>query len=165
MTDTIKFLLVHPDASLPDGAAVSIKDLRDTILNHPDAFVNAVRGAVQGSGGGAVSGTAATGGPLPMDTPLFKMLPADVARLLSPAAQKLVKADMLALSNNTKSPADLGITVADLQTIQDAFHLSISNELRGQAASGLIKSGISCCCCSPCCCCTAATVIQARRVA
>jgi hypothetical protein len=99
---------------------------------------------------------------MPNTTPITAMvLPSQVARL-SPAVQKLTKLDLMALGGwgvPRKSPADLGLTAKDIQTIRDVFTPQMTS------ASSFDEMpeawSLSCCSCTPCCC--AASVTRPMR--
>ncbi|MEK6443851.1 hypothetical protein [Pseudonocardia sp. T1-2H] len=153
----IEFRILVVDTSAPPAAPeLSLQSLRDAVLAHPLLALQALRHALDATA--EVEGPTAGGhsGPLPLDTPIFKMLSPDQAKLLSPAAMKLTKADLLALQEpgGKAKMAELNITFDDLKTVEEAFHQSFD-------VSGLqtVESdGDACCCCTPCCCCTAAAV-------
>jgi hypothetical protein len=99
---------------------------------------------------------------LPADTPITQMLSPEEAEALTPAAAKLTKAELLAMSDNTAEAASLNLTVDDLKSIQDAFHQQLST----QHSSGMMTANsYSACCSTPCCCCTAAAVPDPVRLA
>lgn len=73
-------------------------------------------------------------------------LPQETLRKLSPAAQKLTKADLLAMYD--KVPAQAGaVTLEDVEVIRHAFVA----QLQGRPGSAVDLGDINCCCC-PCCC-------------
>ena len=161
MSTEYKVLIVEAPSQPPAPVQVTLETLRDAILKHPDLALDALRIAIQG---GAVEppqvGGTQLGGNMPLDTPIFKMVSPEQAKLLSAAAAKLTKEDLVDLATKKKSAADLNLTVDDMKTINDAFHAEFTN-----APAGL-RSTVSCCCCTPCCCCTAAAVTEPiRRVA
>lgn len=160
MSESIKLLLVKTPEAAPQAVDVSIEDLRDAILNHPDAVVAALREALA-AGGGAQAVSPGDIGVYPADTPIFKLLGPDQAALLTANAAKLTKADVVALQLHQKTPSQLNLTTADLQSLQNAFSFVFPD---GKLPSGLAKASadVSCCCCTPCC--TAAAVIKPVRV-
>jgi hypothetical protein len=179
MSTNYKVLVIDTTSSPPAPPQVTLEELRDAILNHPTLALDALRFALQqgptpsatpasppsGTGGTAV--TSPQFGDLPLDTPIFKMLSADQAKLLTPTAAKLTKEDLLDLAGVgpvKKTAQLLNLTIDDLKSIQDAFHEKFSSDV----AAGLLpeKITISRCCCTPCCCCTAVALTDAyRRVA
>jgi hypothetical protein len=139
-----------PDA--PASPELSLQSLRDAVLAHPTLALDALRYAMQSEGGESSS----IGGALPMDAPIYKLLTADQAKLLTPAAAKLTKADLLKLQGlKGVKLSDMNLTFDDVKTIEAAFH-------QGFEVSGLAKTGddgtVACCCCAPCCCCCGASV-------
>jgi hypothetical protein len=153
----IEFRVLVVDTSAPPAAPeLSLQSLRDAVLAHPGLALEALRHALDSAAGVEGPATGGHSGTLPLDTPIFKMLSADQAKLLSPAALKLTKADLLALQQpgGKAKMAELNITFEDLKTVEEAFHQSFDVSGLQAVESG----GISCCCCTPCCCCTAAAV-------
>lgn len=114
------------------------------------------------------------GGPLPMDTPITKMLDPKIAEMLTPDASRLTKGDLFGLysysryqpdedevarmeSEGVHVPKDL--TIEDVQSIDRAFTLQHGLHPTGAMDTLPQPLGDSCCCCcstAPCCCCTAA---------
>lgn len=162
--ETTKLLVVKTDPSLPSGFDVSMLDLREAILKQPEIIVDALRNLISATTPGTTQ--TAPGGDLPMDTPIFKMLPPDKAALLTANAKNLTKADLLALGGYggvpRKTAADLHLTVDDVKTIEEAFHQQFGQQIAASGSSGLMPD-ISISCCTPCCCCTAAADIQPVR--
>jgi hypothetical protein len=156
MSETVKLLVINADEGGKE-AQVSLQSLRDVILNNPSLLLDALKLALQRPG----TGEAPSFGELPSDTPVFKMLSATQAKMLTPNARKLTKGELIELATQQKTIEQLNLTIEDLKSVQDAFHF----EFTAQAASGLTFH-ITKCCCSPCCCCAAANTIQPiRRVA
>jgi hypothetical protein len=160
MATRFQVMIVKEVPGGPDD--VTLSSLRDAVLGNPNLVLEVLRTAFSGGApatdapqGGGISGE------LPLDTPIFKMVDPEQAKLLTPAAAKLTKEDLLDLAGvgtTKKKPEDLNLTVEDLASIQDAFHANI------RTPEGLKKaSDISCCCCTPCCCCTAVAVINPVR--
>jgi hypothetical protein len=165
MPTEYKVLVVEPSSAPPQPVMVTLENLRDAILKHPDLALDALRFAIQG--GAPVEPTQPVtqpvrfGGDLPLDTPIFKLLPSEQAKLLSPAAAKLTKGDLLDLvgaGQTKKTPAQLNLSVEDVKSIEDAFHQQFTTTA---AAGGLLDNITACCC--PCCCCTAASVPEPIR--
>jgi pyruvate/2-oxoglutarate dehydrogenase complex dihydrolipoamide acyltransferase (E2) component len=150
----------------------SLQDLKDAVLTNPTLALDALRYALQQAAGAGPAGTAPSRsgvfGDLPLDTPIFKMLAPEQAKLLTPNAAKLVKEDLFDLAGIgpvKKTPHDLHLSFDDLKSMQDAFNAQFVVDIpAGLQANG--GGGISHCCCTPCCCCTAVSVPDAyRRVA
>jgi hypothetical protein len=125
MSTEYKVLVVEAPSQPPAPVQVTLETLRDAILKHPDLALDALRIAIQG---GAVSPPTQLGGNLPLDTPIFKMVSPEQAKLLSPAAAKLTKEDLVDLAAKKKKPEDLNLTLDDMKTI---------NALSGQATLSL----------------------------
>jgi hypothetical protein len=164
----IEFRILSVDTSdgTPGDSDVNLQSLRDAVLAHPSLALEALKYAL-GADQEIPSTTAGGfGGSLPPDTPIFKMLTPDQAALLSPAAMKLTKADLISLqgSDAGKQLLALHLTFDDLKTVEEAFHQRFGasglEEVQAatDAASANMSSDISCCCCTPCCCCTAVSV-------
>jgi hypothetical protein len=84
-------------------------------------------------------------------------LSSEAAKKLSPAAQKLTKADLISILNQKPTANAGAVTIDDLQIIKDAY-------LTPRTGPGTLD--VNCCCCAPCCCCSAATSVSAvSRVA
>jgi hypothetical protein len=99
-----------------------------------------------------------------MNTPVSAMVYPSQKAMLSPAVQRLTKADLLALGAwgvGRKLPQDLGLTAKDIQTIRDVF----TRRIVGGASLDEEPDAwsVSCCSCTPCCC-AAAVVQPIRRV-
>lgn len=172
MADEAKIIVVKTDTATPPNIDVSLVDLRDVVLNNPEILVDALRDALQGAGGRAQL----TGGDLPLDTPIAKMVDPSVAELLTANARRLTKADILALGGFTqpgKSATDLGLSVDDVRSLEIAFHqdfqgilttggagleelMGSTNDMTAGTDAMAIDIGDIKCCCCPCCCCTAA---------
>jgi hypothetical protein len=91
---------------------------------------------------------------LPMETPILEMLARSEAKAsvqkLTPAAQKLTKADLVALGGwgYSRNANIQELTVRDINSIKQVF----ANNMVASAGADS-KNGISCCCCCcPCCC-------------
>jgi hypothetical protein len=102
-------------------------------------------------------------GRLPLNAPIksLGLNPAELA-MLTPAAQKLTKSDLMELreyqaKGDTKN-APLHLSVQDLNSITAAFH-AMDTRLHQPGALQGASSSISCCCCTPCCSCCAAADI------
>jgi hypothetical protein len=98
-------------------------------------------------------------GRLPLNTPItqFGFNAAELA-MLSPAAKKLTKADMLQLqewaAKGDVQDAPVHLTISDMNSLRAAYN---AMETRQHAGGMLQSSGcVSCCCCTPCCSCCAA---------
>lgn len=178
MADEAKVIVVKTDNGTPPNVDISLVDLRDVILNQPEVLVDALREALQTGGTGQAQ---LTGGALPLDTPVAKMLDPSVAEVLTANARKLTKADILALGGFTepsKSAKDLGLSVDDVRSLELAFHQDFQGVLtaggagldemmdssNSMATTNRVSSSgggtsIQCCCC-PCCCCTAAVGLE-----
>jgi hypothetical protein len=103
-------------------------------------------------------------GRLPSNTPITKLgvNPAEIA-MLTPAAQKLTKADLMELreyqSKGDLKNAPLHLSIQDLNSITNAFH---AMDVRQHSSQPGMLEGTTyscCCCCSPCCSCCAAADI------
>ena len=157
MTDRTKLLVVHTGAGTPESVDVSLVDLREAVLNKPEVLVEALRDLVVGQG------PSSTGGDLPLDTPITKMVSPELAIDLTPNIRKLTKADLLALGDPAKV-TELKLSIADLRAIEAVFHQDYQQGLTAGAAGldedeamgGEAALSVSCCSCCPCCCCTAA---------
>ena len=178
MTDEAKVIVVKTDSGTPPNIDISLVDLRDVVLNQPEVLVDALRQALQA---GSTGQARLTGGGLPLDTPVAKMLDPSVAEVLTANARKLTKADILALGGfmqPAKSAKELGLNVDDVRSLELAFHQDFQgvltaggagleemmNSTNAMAATGDVSSSgggttIQCCCC-PCCCCTAAVELE-----
>ncbi len=91
---------------------------------------------------------------MPMETPIVELLGRNEAKAslkkLTPAAQKLTKADLVALGGwgYTRNANIQELTVRDINSIKQVFASNMVAQA-GQDSS----NGISCCCCCcPCCC-------------
>jgi len=171
MATDVKVLTIDGSSGAAGGPDVSVSSLRDAVLKNPSIALDALRYAIQGAGSSTTPAPSPTpsaaefGGSMPLDTPIFKMLLPEQAKLLTPAAAKLTKEDLLDLAGVgtvKKKPEDLGLTLDDLKSVQDAFHAQIHQDPAGLKVAGHDIN----CCCTPCCCCTAAAVTNPmRRVA
>jgi hypothetical protein len=98
-------------------------------------------------------------GRLPLNTPVTQLgfSPPEIA-MLTPAAQKLNKGDLMQLqewaANGDMKDAPVHLTIQDLTSLQAAYR---AMETRQHAAkqSGVLEHSVSCCCCTPCCSCCA----------
>lgn len=149
MTEEFSLVGVDPETGLPEPIKLSREALRDAILENPDFVIESLRDVVKG-------GERKVRPALPLNTPITDMLPPSRVEMLSPAAKKLTKADLMALAGweGRKNAKDLGLEVKDIQTIRDVF----SDQLRPispQEAGIFDDWTISCCCCTPCCCASA----------
>jgi hypothetical protein len=100
-------------------------------------------------------------GRLAPDTAIDHMgLSKSAVKLLTPAAAKLTKADLTLLegSNQAGTAAKLGLSVADITSIKEAFATPVHFGGVGAKVGGPagLQISVSCCCCSPCCCAAAA---------
>jgi hypothetical protein len=162
MATEFRILTVESDGT-PDP---SLQSLRDAVLAHPSLALEALKYALGAST--EIEGTSTTtgfSGSLPLDTPVFKMLSQDQAALLSPAAKKLTKADLLSLQGPDagKQLTALQLTFDDLKTVEEAFHQRFGasglEEVQAAVEAAAAEAiDVSCCCCTPCCCCTAVSV-------
>jgi hypothetical protein len=85
-----------------------------------------------------------------LPTPITQFLnPADQAKL-TPAARNLEDDDLVALAQHRTTPRTASLTVADLDSIESAFH----DQTAGLPGANV--GGVSCCTCSPACCCSVA---------
>jgi hypothetical protein len=98
-------------------------------------------------------------------TPVEKLLPKDKAKLLTPAAAKLTRGDLIAMhdaaANNMLAEFEKkhGLTAADVASINKAFvGYGSSANLKAMKAQDVNV----CCCCSPCCTCAAAVTLPVR---
>ncbi|MBM4256621.1 MAG: hypothetical protein FJ147_12090 [Deltaproteobacteria bacterium] len=120
--------------------------------------------AVSGFGAGAAY---AQGGPgrLPLNTPIGKLgfNQAEFASL-TPAAQKLTKAELFALQEwgrtRQGNPPD-GLTIKDINSLEVAG--KAMQERLHKPGAAATEDVTACCCCCPCCSCTAASVVQPTR--
>ena len=88
---------------------------------------------------------------LPATTPITKLgLTAAQAKLLTPAARKLTRGDLLAMMQGRAPKTAQALTVKDLSSITQVYAASL------RAVRPL--PGCCCCCCDPCCCCCCATL-------
>ena len=170
MATEYRVLSVDSADGTPDTSSLSLQSLRDAVLAHPSLALEALKYALGSDQEIAGPVTGGFSGSLPPDTPIFKMLTPDQAALLSPAAMKLTKADLVSLQDpdSGQQLAALHLTFDDLKTVEEAFHqrfgasgleevqTAISDSALATATAGLSISG--CCCCTPCCCCTAVAV-------
>jgi hypothetical protein len=136
-----------------------------------------IRAAVAATGAAAMAAGAASAqdkkaARLPMDTPVTKLgFNAKEVEVMTPAAQKLTKGDMLGIrklhtANPNQTTAQVvaeynkeknkKITVEDIQSIEKAFQL---REERQHAPGAAAADVTACCCCCPCCTCTASVVV------
>ena len=102
-------------------------------------------------------------GRLAPDTTITQMgLSKDAVAVLTPAAAKLTKAELVLLegSNQPAVAAKLGLSVQDIASVRQAFAMPTHF---GGVGGGIATPGslavslsVSCCCCSPCCCAAAA---------
>jgi hypothetical protein len=98
-------------------------------------------------------------------TQVEKLLPADKAKLLTPKAAKLTRADLVAMhdaaANNMLDAFEKkhGLTAADIASINKAFvGYGSHDNLKKMRAQN-----ITCCtCCCPCCTCAAAVTLPVR---
>ncbi len=158
MATRFQVMIVKEVPGGPDE--VTLSNLRDAVLGNPNLVLDVLRAALGGGEPGTGATEGALSGELPLDTPIFKMVDPEHAKLLTPAAAKLTKEDLLDLAGVgtvKKSPQDLNLSVEDLTSIQDAFHADI------RTPEGLVKIGDIKCCCTPCCCCTAVAGINPVR--
>ncbi len=85
--------------------------------------------------------------PQTLATPIKELGLSDTQfQLLTPAAQRLTKADLINLSLKRDSTTVQALTIKDLNSISAAFS--------GYSAN--LTNDVSCCCCTPCCSCSAA---------
>ena len=78
------------------------------------------------------------------------------AKLLTPAAAKLTKADLEHLAADpAKTEKSLGLTVEDVNSIKTAFSMPM-------IVNTDLEITVKCCCCTPCCC--AAAVPRASAI-
>jgi hypothetical protein len=162
------------------------KNLKNEQIDAPETktsgrrhfFRKAAAAAILGSA--AMSGSRAGAAPakeedekrLPLTTPIHAAemgLDEDEVKVLTPAANKLTKGDLLHLRDffhknltekNTVDEvlAEKGnvhkLTFTDVHSINEAF---VRRSARHNAARGNVKI---CCCCCPCCSCTASVVLK-----
>ena len=96
-------------------------------------------------------GAAVAPTPLPAKTPITQLgLTAAQAKLLTPAARKLTRGDLLAMMQGKAPKAAKGLTVKDLSSITQVYAASL--------AAVRPQPGCCCCCCDPCCCCCCASL-------
>jgi hypothetical protein len=97
--------------------------------------------------------------PLPMDTPLAELgLGPEELQQLSPAAQKLTKADLVAMAEGEIPAAAEELTVRDLNGITQIYVQRAKGVTGAAAANG-------CCCCTIACCCSCcAASVDAEHV-
>ncbi len=98
-------------------------------------------------------------GRLPLNTPITQLgfSPPEIS-MLTPAAQKLNKGDLMQLqewaANGDMKDAPVHLTIQDLTSLQAAYRAMETREHAGQ--SGVLQhTNVSCCCCTPCCSCCA----------
>lgn len=164
-------ILVIDSSAPPTPVQATLQDLKDAVLSNPSLALDALRFAMQQGPGTGTTTSAGTGtggavttfGNLPLDTPIFKMLSPDQAKILTSNAAKLTKEDLLDLAGVgpvKKTAEQLQLTFDDVKSIQDAFHTQFSTDVQGLKIGNI---EITRCCCTPCCCCTAVSVPDARR--
>lgn len=92
--------------------------------------------------------------PQTLGTPIKELGLSDVEfKLLTPAAQKLTKSDLINLSLKRDSSNVQALTIKDLNSINAAF----------SGYSAQLTNDVSCCCCTPCCSCSAAATTAPFR--
>lgn len=91
------------------------------------------------------------------NTPITNLLEGNESSILTDAAKGLLEGDLIALAWKNNTTRTEGLTVRDLQSIEEAFS---NHSLTGSSSTPVV--GLACCCtCTPACCCTAAAVIKA----
>ena len=105
-----------------------------------------------------------------LNTPIKRMMSADAAKLLSPAAAAATKGDLVALRAGVRGMKGKGpetkLNVTDVESIEKAFdssefaaHSSLGYKVAGMplgmstanAQDNTNTSVTACCCCCPCC--------------
>lgn len=76
----------------------------------------------------------------------------DVVKKLTPAGQKITKADLISLWSNKVSETTSKATLGDIEVIKQAFLQAAGAT---SASARLSEVGDVNCCCCPCCCATA----------
>jgi hypothetical protein len=115
-------------------------------------------------------------GTFPLDTPVGEMgLNANEASMLTDAAKKLTKKDLLILQDtvdNYRTAGEgkivqvfdartgLNLNIGDMASIAHAF--GDMQARRNSGAQGAAADACCCCTCTPCCSCCATVVIEAR---
>lgn len=100
--------------------------------------------------------------PLPLTTPLAKLgLSAAEAKALTPAAQKLTKANLIAMMEGSTPTAVESLTVRDLNSITKVYAQKVKTGDTTTSGGG----GCCCCCIACCCCCCAAATVDPSQVA
>jgi hypothetical protein len=170
MPETSAFGPETDDVGLPVGDASGaafdfgsvFNDVKKWLVKNDDKVIQVVvpwlKKKVQSTLGGSGLEVAYT-------TPITAMVLPSQLPMLSPAARKLTKQDLLALGGwgvPRKAPSQLGLTTKDIQTIREVFSVRLvggaSLDEEPEAWS------VSCCSCTPCCC-AAAVKEPMRRVA
>ena len=91
---------------------------------------------------------------------------AEAAQVLTPAAARLTKANLVALAQHPDAEQRaLGLTVEDINSIKQAFTMpmQIGAPVGGEAEALALSISVSCCTCTPCCC-AAAMPVPVRLV-
>jgi hypothetical protein len=91
----------------------------------------------------------------------FLGISAEAARVLTPAAAKLTKAELVALDQNLeREQRTLGLTVQDINSVKRAFTMPMQID-ESFSVEPMLEVSVSCCCCTPCCCAAAMPVLSA----
>jgi hypothetical protein len=99
--------------------------------------------------------------PLPMDTPLAELgLAPEELRQLSPAVQKLTKADLVAAAEGEITQSFEVLTVRDLNSITQVYVA----RAKGVEVTGVAAANGCCCCTIACCCSCCAASVDAEHV-
>jgi len=95
---------------------------------------------------------------LPLDTPLSQLgLSESELRVVTPAAQKLTKADLIAMAEGKIPATAESLTIRDLNSISQVY----VDRAKGVAGA----AGNACCCCTIACCCSCcAAAMDPERV-
>jgi len=148
---------------IPEQVEVAFEDLQKVVMGHPQIILGAVSSLLHAFGAGLEGGAEVQPislGALPLDAPITKMIPPAQAGLLSDAAKRLTKQDLMALGGwgvPIKTPTELGLSLDDIQKVRDVF----TPKMLATESSDAAGFSLSCCSCTPCCC--AATEQQPIR--
>jgi hypothetical protein len=107
--------------------------------------------------------------PLAQSTPLakFGLAPAEI-KVLTPAAQKVTKAQLIGMMAGQPPPEALKLTVKDLNSITHVYLARAkAGTVKGEGGGTTTTSGGGgcCCCCIACCCCCCAVSVDAEHAA
>ncbi|SRR6266496_1290809 len=104
--------------------------------------------------------------PLALTTPLSQFgLAAAELKQITPAAQKLTKADLISMMEGRPSAAALQLSVKDLNSITQVYVARTkSGAVKGGGGTTTSGGGGCCCCCIACCCCCCAVAVDPEHV-